>query len=129
MTQSLVKGCSSTLCGKSGEVGRASSSLEELGFREVAEPSVPLSGFQPQPQPLPCLLCVHSTLRAMVRSERGWADTLAAVDASSFPFEGPDAAADEATSSIKPNTLVAAAKPRKPPSAVFVMGLTVHGGG
>lgn len=34
-----------------------------------------------------------------------------------------------ATSSIKPNTLVAAAKPRKPPGAVFVMGLTVHGGG
>lgn len=34
-----------------------------------------------------------------------------------------------ATSSIKPNTLVAAAKPRKPLGTVFVMGLTVHGGG
>lgn len=42
-----------------------------------------------------CSLCVHPTLRALVGSEWVGKDTPAAVDASSFLFEGSDAAADE----------------------------------
>ena len=55
--------------------------------------SVIRAGFQPQP--LPCPLCVHPTLRALVRGEPVGRDTLAAVNASSFLFERSDAAADE----------------------------------
>lgn len=91
-----LKACSSPLHGETGWVRCAGAGLEALGFLEVAEQSVLLSAVELGSSPNHCPAhSVHLTLRAPVGSKWVGRDTLAAVDASSFLFEGSDAATDE----------------------------------
>lgn len=86
-----LKACSSPTCGEVGYVGVLVLAWELWVFWKLQGSLC----FCLQFELGSCSLCVHPTLRALVGSEWVGKDTPAAVDASSFLFEGSDAAADE----------------------------------